>query len=137
MDKINGFQILYKVYNEIITTPEIADEFGKLLPSWIKVEKVKDTKYQKFIETLLDKGESSAIALAAEKPGATLILDDLKARKIAKRLGFKVTGTLGVINKAKEIGVIKMIKPYIEKLNKTDFRISDRIIDSLLKKNNE
>jgi predicted nucleic acid-binding protein len=46
LDKINGFQILHKVYNEIITTPEIADEFRKLLPSWIKVEKVKDTKYQ-------------------------------------------------------------------------------------------
>jgi len=137
LDKIDGFQILQEVYDEIITTPEIKKEFGKFLPEWIKIESVKDTKYQKFIETQLDKGESSAIALASEKVDVTLILDDLKARKIANRLGFKVTGTLGVINKAKEIGVIKKIRPYIEKLQKTDFRISENIIENLLKRNNE
>ncbi|MBA7557906.1 hypothetical protein ES705_50688 [subsurface metagenome] len=36
-DKIEGFEILKKVYDEIITTPEIQNEFGKPLPKWIKI----------------------------------------------------------------------------------------------------
>ena len=66
-----------------------------------------------------------------------MILDDLKARKIARRLGFKFTGSLGVINRAKQLGLIDKIKPLIDKLKETDFRISDDIIKNLLSKNNE
>ena len=89
------------------------------------------------MEAQLDLGESSIIALAAEKGDVTLILDDLRARKLSRRLGIKYTGSLGVINKAKEIGVIDKIRPLIDKLIKTDFRISDKVIDNLLKRNNE
>ncbi len=137
LDKIHELQILHKVYTHVITTPEVQLEFGKPLPDWIKIESVNDKKYQRFLETQLDLGESSAIALASEKTDCILILDDLKARKVARRLGFKYTGTLGVINKAKEEGIIKRIRPYIDKLKRTDFRISEKVIEDLLKRNNE
>jgi predicted nucleic acid-binding protein len=137
LDKIDEISILHKVYDETITTPEVLSEYGKPLPDWIIIESVKDIKYQKFIETQLDLGESSAIALAAEKGDCLLILDDLKARRVAKRLGFKFTGTLGILNKAKEKGIINKITPYIDKLKKTDFRISNRVMVDLLKRNNE
>jgi predicted nucleic acid-binding protein len=61
----------------------------------------------------------------------------LRARKYAKRLGIKITGTLGVINKAKEAGIIEKIKPVIEKLIEKDFRVSKNIIQNLLERNNE
>jgi predicted nucleic acid-binding protein len=89
------------------------------------------------LETYLDLGESSAIALAMEMKDSLLILDDLKARKFAKRLGMKFTGSLGVINKAKEIGVVKTIKPIIDELRKTNFRVSDKIIEFILERNGE
>ena len=136
-DKINEFEILKEVYDEIITTPEVLGEFGKPLPGWIIIEPVKDKKYQRFMDAQLDLGESSVIALAAEKGDITLILDDLRARKLSSRLCLKYTGSLGVINKAKEIGVIDKIRPLIDKLIKTDFRISNKVIDDLLKRNNE
>jgi predicted nucleic acid-binding protein len=44
--KIDEFSLLQKVYGELITTPEIAHEFGEPLPFWIKIQKVKDNKYQ-------------------------------------------------------------------------------------------
>lgn len=137
LEKIHELSLLHKVYNQVITTPEVQLEFGKPLPDWILIEAVKDKKYQRFIETQLDLGESSAIALASEKEESILILDDLKARKVAKRLGFKFTGTLGVINKAKENGIIEKIRPYIDKLKSTDFRISEKVIENLLLRNNE
>jgi predicted nucleic acid-binding protein len=64
----------------------------------------------------IDSGESSAIALALETPGSTIILDDYKARKIADQLGLMFTGTIGVIIKAKLSGIIPSIKPFLEKM---------------------
>ena len=75
----------------------------------------------------IDKGESSAIALALETPDSTIILDDYKARKIANQLGLIFTGTIGVIIKAKLNGIIHSIKPLLEKIKQTDFRISAEI----------
>ncbi len=137
LDKINQLDLLKGVYNSIYTTIEIFEEYGKPLPDWINVESTEDKKYQKVIETQVDLGEASAIALAINHKNSLLILDDLRARKLAKRLGLTFTGTLGVINKAKSIGLISKIRPLIEKLKLTDFRISDQVIESLLNKNKE
>lgn len=64
--KIDEFELLKKVYGELITTPEIAGEFGEELPDWINIQSVSDKKYQIFLETQVDRGDASAIALASE-----------------------------------------------------------------------
>jgi predicted nucleic acid-binding protein len=135
--KIGQLDLLPKVYDHIITTPEVAKEFSDNLPAWIIIEKVKDKKYQEFLETQIDWGEASALALAKEIDNALLLIDDLKARKLAKKLNLKFTGSLGVINKAKQLGIIEAIRPIIDKLLLTNFRISRSIVDELLKLNNE
>lgn len=56
------------------------------------------------------------IVLALEFPESTIILDDLKARKVAERLNLQITGTVGVIVKAKNIGLISSVKPYLDML---------------------
>jgi predicted nucleic acid-binding protein len=75
----------------------------------------------------VDPGEASAIALALEKVDASLILDDLKARKLAKRLGLDVTGSVGVILRAKSLGLIPAIRPLILLIRTTSFRLSPDI----------
>lgn len=135
--KIDEFNLLQKVYGELFTTPEVAEEFGDKLPHWIKIKRVSDKKYQDFLATQVDFGEASAIALATEFEEVLLLLDDLKARKLATRLKFNITGTLGVIHKAKQMSVIDKVKPLIDKLLLTDFRVADTIIEEILKLNNE
>lgn len=135
--KIDEFNLLEKVYKKLITTPEIAEEFGEKLPDWIDIQSVSDKKYQDFLETQVDYGEASAIALAAEFDDVLLLLDDLKARKLAARLNFKVTGALGVIHKARQMSIIDKVRPLIDKLLLTDFRIADNIIKEILRLNNE
>jgi predicted nucleic acid-binding protein len=135
--KIDELNLLQKVYGELITTPEIAEEFGEELPGWIIIQAVSDKKYQDFLETQIDYGEASAIALATEYDDVLLLLDDLKARKLATRLKFKITGTLGVINRAKQMSLIGKVKPLIDKLLLTDFRVADNVIKEILKLNNE
>lgn len=85
----------------------------------------------------IDKGESSAIALALEIPNCVVILDDYKARKIAEHLGVNFTGTIGVIVKAKLKGIIPSIKPILEKIKQSNFRLSAEIELQALKEANE
>ena len=136
-DKIGELELLTKVYDLIITTPQIALEYGKSLPEWIHIVDIKDKKYQVFLETQVDWGEASAIALEKEIENSILLLDDLKARKLADKLNMRFTGTLGVFHKAKQLGIVEEIKPLITKLLMTNFRISENIIFELLKINDE
>ncbi len=136
-DKINELELLQQVYRELITTPEIAEEYGKQLPNWIRVQSVSDLKYQRFLETQLDRGEASAIALATEFDDSILLLDDLKARKLALNLNLKFSGALGIIHKAKHLSIITKVKPLIDKMLLTDFRISNNIVNEILRLNNE
>ncbi len=135
--KIEEFDLLNKVYGDLLTTPEIAEEYGEDLPDWIKIKAASDKKYQEFVETQVDRGEASAIALAREYENVLLILDDLRARKLANRLNLKVTGALGIIVKAKQKGLVEKVKPLLDKLLLTNFRVSEKIIEEILRLNNE
>jgi predicted nucleic acid-binding protein len=77
------------------------------------------------------------IALAIETPESTIILDDYKAMVIAEKLGLKFSGTIGFIIKAKLSGLIPSIKPYLEKIRKTDFRLTSEIELQALKEAGE
>jgi predicted nucleic acid-binding protein len=124
LTNIGELDLLHKVYGSIFTTVDIAIEFGEPLPDWVIIEKVADKYRQQLLEMQIDKGESSAIALALETPNSTVILDDYRARKVAEQLGVNYTGTIGVIIRAKINGAIPSIKPILAKIKKTDFRLS-------------
>lgn len=124
LSKIGELDLLQKIYGGVLTTPEIASEFGEELPDWIAVKQVKDLHKQQLLEMQVDKGESSAIALALETEHSAVILDDYKARQIAERLNVKYTGTIGIIIKAKKDRIISSVKPILERIKQTDFRIS-------------
>ena len=70
-----------------MTTQEITIKYGEALPEWVEIVTVKDKYRQQLLEMQIDKGESSAIALALETPDSTVILDDYKARKLHNNSG--------------------------------------------------
>ncbi len=137
LTNIGELELLHKVYGHVVTTIDIAIEFGEPLPEWIEIMPVADKYRQQLLEMQIDKGESSAIALALETPGSTVILDDYKARKIAAQLGITYTGTIGVIIKAKLKGIIPSVKPLLEKIKQTNFRLSPEIEIQALKEADE
>ena len=116
LTNIGELELLHKLYGQVVTTIDIASEYGETLPGWVEIVTVTDKSNQQLLELQIDKGESSAIALALETPNSPIILDDNKARKIANQLGLTYTGTIGVIVKAKLQGLIPSIKPIIEKI---------------------
>ncbi|MFO0362168.1 MAG: DUF3368 domain-containing protein [Flavobacteriales bacterium] len=125
--------VLRELYSTILITPEVALEFGEVLPDFIQIRKSADPQKQRILSVLVDSGEAASIALAFEIPNALLILDDLKARKEAAKLGFRVTGTLGILTRAKKRGLIKQIVPYLSELQNSGFRISESVVDEILK----
>lgn len=137
LNKIRELDLLRQLYETVTITLDIFVEYGEQLPDWIEVEQAKDQYRQQLLELEIDLGEASAIALALETEDSIIILDDWKARKLAERLGLSVTGTLGVIINAKKSGLISSIKPYLDKIRKTNFRISDELEQIALKEANE
>jgi predicted nucleic acid-binding protein len=135
--KVEQLDILKELYSKVYTTPEIVEEFGESLPDWVVIESVKDKKYQESLETQIDKGEASAIALAKEFDDCLILLDDLKARRLAEKLNLSFTGSLGIVHKAKQMGIIDRVKPIILKLIESEFRISDALVSEILRLNNE
>lgn len=137
LTNIGELELLQKLYGEVITTIDIATEYGEPFPEWVKIVKIIDKSKQQILELQIDKGESSAIALAIETPNSIIILDDNKARTIANKLGLSYTGTIGVIIKAKLQGFIPSIKPLLQKMKQTSFRISADLEKEALSKANE
>lgn len=137
LQKLSLLGILHQLFASVFTTPEIAAEYGDVLPGWINIIAVKNTSFQFELSSLVDPGEASAIALAHEIENKFLITDDLQARKLAIKLGLSVIGTLGVLIRAKETGLISHIKPVLEQMKLTDFRVSDDLFKAVLAKAGE
>lgn len=135
-NKIGNLDLLHQVFGKILITDTVAEEFGHSIPEWIQV-RPPNSILQKGLLNILDAGEASAITLAAELKDALLIIDEFKGRKVAKKMGLTVTGSLGVIIIAKYKGHISSVKAIIEKIERTNFRISPSIIQSVLKKVDE
>lgn len=125
--EIGALDLLQDTYGEITTTPEIAREVRFDLPVWVVVRAPQRSGRPEGMPASIDAGEASAIELALETPDSTLIIDERTARNYAKRIGLNVTGTLGVIVKAKLDGKIPHILPFITAIRKTDFRFSPAI----------
>lgn len=63
LSNIGALDILQKLYGQVFTTIDIANEYGEPLSRWLEIIKVQDESKQELLELQLDKGESSAIAL--------------------------------------------------------------------------
>jgi predicted nucleic acid-binding protein len=134
LDNIDALDILGALYKNILLTEEVAQEFGKPLASWMSVLAVKDQNYLRILNTSVDLGEASTIALALQlDEDNVMILDDLKARKLAKQLQLKFTGLLGVLLKAKQQQVIVSVGDVLVRLKQANFRVSEALENEVLK----
>lgn len=125
LERIGRLDLLPALVDPIFAPTAVNHEFGST-PAWMKVEHPVDTGMVAALRLLVDPGESEAIVLAYEK-GLRIILDDRKARDVAQRLGVPVTGTVGLLLKAKQEGIIPMVRPLLDALDAHQFRIGDAL----------
>jgi len=144
--KLNRLEILKNLYNEVIIPnavyleiengkhKEYYQDLSKL--SWIRIQKIQDKLSLKYFLDL-DAGEAEAIILATEIGADLIIIDEKLGRFHAKHAELNVTGTIGILMKAKNIGIIKNIKPLLIELSEKDVWISNLLINEICKLSNE
>jgi len=131
LERIGELDILPTLFEPIIIPPEIEREFGNKF-SWLQTETLTSNILATALRLVVDAGEAEAIALASEK-SYLLISDDKQTRSAAKRLGISVIGTLGVLIRAKQNGVVSAIKPILDNLELNSFFISQTLREEALK----
>lgn len=82
---------------------------------------------------MLDRGEAEAIILAIDLKADRILLDERDGRKVAKSLGLKVTGVLGILLRVKKEDELYSLPDALDALVKTaGFRIAPELLAKVL-----
>jgi predicted nucleic acid-binding protein len=103
---------------------------------WIERAAVQDWSLLQTMPGKLSRGESEAILLAKEL-GASLLVDELEARKEAARLGINYFGSLRVIKDAKNRGFIRKAKPVLDELIASSTYLDESLYQRFLREMGE
>lgn len=116
LERIGRLDILPSLFDAVVIPPEVHSEFGSA-PPWLSVQTPTNTALVASLKLRVDDGEAEALALALQL-GYKLILDDLEARKVARHIGVKVIGTLGVLVNARQRNIIPSLKALLTELER-------------------
>jgi predicted nucleic acid-binding protein len=126
--------ILPAMYGRILVPRAVADEIGVGLAAgvdlpdlaaipWIEIRDIARSPWP--VPRDIHRGEAEVIALAGSLGDAKMILDDLAARRHARLLGLGFTGTLGVLLKAKNAGLIEAVLPLVARMEELGFHLAE------------
>lgn len=137
LTKLGVLDLLQFLFKNVTITPEVKSEFGEALPAWILVEAVSNHQQLSVLRLIVDEGEASAIALGMEHSNSLLIIDERKGRQVAQDLGIQIIGTLGILIEGKKEGYIATLRPLIDLIQQSDFRVSQDLLNAVLVKGGE
>jgi len=140
---VGRLDLLQQLYGQIVIPPAVQREVLAGGPgaagrteldqaTWIRVAPLQDARRAEMLSDL-DLGEAEVIALAQELDADVVIIDERLARRHTKRLGLALTGTLGVLLRAKRTGLISSIAPLIEQLLQGGIHLGDSVIKEALR----
>jgi predicted nucleic acid-binding protein len=81
----------------------------------------------------LDLGEAAVIELALHQGIERVCIDDWKGRRAALASGLKVTGSLGLLARAKNEGLLSAVRPLVERLSREGIWYDPKLIQRMLK----
>ncbi len=145
------FQLFRTFYTTIYIPPEVWHEvcdtpkpYGSTevqeahSAGWLLVQVPGQLRPVTDLNLNLQAGETQALALALELPGALLIVDDTQGRRAAQLLGIAFTGTLGVLLRAKLEGRISSLRTVLDRLRaRTTFWLGEVVQEAALKRAGE
>lgn len=89
-------------------------------------------KSKNHLRMVMDYGESESVILYEELKADYLLIDDNKARKIAESLDVNCIGSIGLLIKAKQKGLIPELKPIFEKWVSLGRYFSKKLLNNIL-----
>ena len=144
LSHVGQLDILKKLYGKVTIPEAVYNELSVKAESvckkavdssldWIRVDKIKNQMAKTMYKTQLHDGEVEVMILAKEVAADVVIIDDANAKKHAKYLGLPVTGTLGVLIKAKQKGYINELRPMLQRMVESGIYLSQSLIELCLK----
>jgi dCTP deaminase len=128
LEAIGRLDLLERLYQILLIPSAVASEWASPCPSWVTIATVQNRALVQALGLQLGLGESEATALAVESGAARLILDDLRARRVAAQLQVRITGTLGILLRAKRLQVVSLVRPLFDDLRAAGFWVSDSLL---------
>ena len=146
--KLDRLSLLQQGADEVLIPSAVLDEVRVLrdeasrkieaaTQSWLQVQEISNRQALEMLLADLDAGEAEVIALARETEAERVIMDDLDARRFARRVGLSPVGTLGLLLAARLQGELPSIKSEIERLRQFGFWASESLIQSVLEASGE
>ncbi len=125
------------VWKECTSPGEKRPEIESILDAdWIQVVKIND-RIVTLLRHELDHGEAEAIALALERKATLLLLDDSDAREKARLYHLPITGTIGLLLRAYNEGLLVSLGKTLDELESSGFRLHAKFKESILKEAGE
>ena len=144
--KLDLLVVLQKMYREVALPEAVFDELAANTVfqeeaqairgcAFLRKEAVRNRFAVRVLEAemLLDRGESEALVLAEDLQADLLLVDERRARAIAKQRGIPISGTLGVLLEAKRRGYVPLLRPLLETLRECNIHLSPALIHEILR----
>ena len=124
----NRILIPHVVWDELRTpsTPEAVRLIMDSRPDWLYLQSPRRDSLDA-VSPDLDQGERAAIALAVEVRADLVLIDEAAGRRVAKELGMRITGTVGVLRLAAERGMID-VPDVLSQLRVSGFYIDENVL---------
>lgn len=134
---IGRIDLLKSVFDEVVVPSAVHDEllqYHEALPTFLRVMKVRDKDGVAALAVRLDRGEAEAISLAREVNADWPLMDETAGRRVARGLGLRVLGLLGVLILARRRGLLPSLRDAILDLRSgAGFYLSNDVIGQALK----
>jgi predicted nucleic acid-binding protein len=121
------------VYGELarLEAPEAVRKWIQAPPAWLEVRVHPGSPFDDAPLESLDDGEKAALALAASLAADLVLMDDREGVRVARNKGFRVIGTLRVLDLGARRGPLDLADAF-ERIKHTNFRYRQGIMDELL-----
>jgi predicted nucleic acid-binding protein len=121
------------VYDELRhpSAPASVRAWASSLPGWLEVSAVTVSEDPAF--QALDEGEKSALTLGLSLGAELILIDDRKGAAVALQKGFQITGTLGLLTRSAQRGMLDLADA-LARLKRTNFHYRQKLFDDLLRK---
>ncbi|WP_420454986.1 DUF3368 domain-containing protein [Rubrivirga sp.] len=125
LDRAGALHLLPGVFDRLAAPPAVVAEFGRRPPWLAEVAVANRAQVDVLMDLRFGPGEAEGLTVALERAGTSLLLDEKRARAFAKRHGLAIVGTAGVVLRAKGRGLIPAVRPVLDALKQSGFRLSD------------
>ena len=144
LDRIGQILLLHTLFDPIYVPEPVRLELhmGRSLRpdtinpdqlGWITAVSVDQHELDVLPPNRLGRGERAVIAYAQSHSGCWMGSDDRQARLLAERLGLKVVGVIGVLIRAKRADLIPAVRPLLDALQLTGFRLGHELYQEALR----